>query len=112
MKHLHRRYEAGIETPKRDKVDQLAYKTIIADQLLTHEYVDNGAVEVEDGIEELPLPEAGVAKKRKKPTPLPSDATRTTGVKHMPQLVETSTVRHRCRFPGCKSNNARFFCNM
>lgn len=72
---LHRRYEAGIETPKRDKVDQLVYKTEIADQLLAHEHVDYGVVE--DGIDDLPHPESGVAKKRKKPTPLPTDATKT-----------------------------------
>lgn len=43
---LHRRYEAGMETPKRDKLDQLAYKTIIADQLLAQEYVNYGVVKM------------------------------------------------------------------
>uniref|UniRef100_A0A1B6JN86 Uncharacterized protein n=1 Tax=Homalodisca liturata TaxID=320908 RepID=A0A1B6JN86_9HEMI len=55
---------------------------------------------------------AGPAPKRRKPTPLPQDVKRTEdGAKHMPELVPSSTVRHRFRFPGCQSTNARFFCS-
>ncbi|KAG8255725.1 hypothetical protein J6590_085793 [Homalodisca vitripennis] len=74
------------ETPKRDQVDQLAYKTELADQLLlAKEQIHDD--EEEDGFEEILPPVAGAAQKRKKPNPLPSDTKRTSGVKHMPQLV-------------------------
>ncbi|KAG8289902.1 hypothetical protein J6590_095024 [Homalodisca vitripennis] len=85
------------EKPKKDQMDQLMYKTDLADHLLLAAEENE-----EDGIEELPIP----ATKRKKKTPLPSDAKLPTGVKHMPQLVHNSTTRHRCRLQGCKSTNA------
>lgn len=101
-----RRVEVADNTPKKDRTDLLSYKTDLADRLL------QGQVEVfrdddeDDGNEILPE----TPPKRRKPTPLPHDLQRTSGVRHMPELVSASTTRHRCRVPGCNSTNARFFC--
>lgn len=100
---FNRRVEAASLTPKKDLTDLLSYKTQLATHLLLGQ-TEEEENEVDNDIRPLP----GLAPRRTQPTPLPLHAERTHKAKHMPEVAD-STIRHRCRLPGCTASSAHFF---
>lgn len=97
-----RRIDALDRTPKRDSLDFLDWKVEVSDALVHHKTFE----EVEDdrnGQENQTL-------KKRKTAPLPSDALRTTGVLHLPE-IPPGAKPSRCRFPGCTSPKCLFWCS-
>lgn len=102
-----RRVQAAEQTPKKDLIDQLDYKIELADRLLLGTVP---APRVDESSEEAPEEDPGPKQKKKRPAHFPQHDRRTSEAKHLPELNPSSSTRHRCRLPGCSSNNARFFC--
>ncbi|KAG8246100.1 hypothetical protein J6590_092476 [Homalodisca vitripennis] len=97
---MRRRYDNAEQTPKKDRMDYLEYRTDLAYHLIHNQTPEEDI----DEVDILPLPVPS-----KKHVNIPLDIQRKTAAKHMPMIPDNKD--HRCRFPGCDSKKARMQCS-
>lgn len=94
---MRRRYDDMENTPKKNRLDYLEYKTDLA------YYLIHQLVQEIDEMEFLPLPGPS------RHVPIPLDVHRKHAAKHVPMIPGNKD--HRCRFPGYVSKKARMQCS-